>query len=664
MDSTQSLDAEDARSKDTLTEWTNTNKLLKQHGCTPICVTKPRSRDGMSGAVLLDVQASVAVQSAVKMLVDDTERRQNLIHDLIKANEQLKEDVRLQQSRAERHEQKASALQNILDSVKTKIRNLEDDFIAKTRKHQMEMSNLLKEKQVVLDQCRSHREKFGDQEEQISKLRFRLSQAESSREQQLSRQRKVFIHLVRRAPKENNTLDQQILDIIDGYEQQVAHLQRELRLYKVDNIPVEKPGSSAFDDQVREQESSVDIPVREPVRCEESLDLDATPNYKALLKSYQDQVKDANRKLEQLVRENSQIRDELASRPTVREFKHCKQQIRKLETILVQNNISFRKVIREKNTKQLEQPLNTCVQNLDQLPASECRQYLQGVCTQLNVQDLKDLISTASSKSKQAETCAGLRKILCEIRSILGGPRAPQLLYKCSFRQQETRGADPTDDSDFLHLPPTIEMWAGQLLSLKTLLRALRKLSETLMPNHPVEESHAASDAVRVEELLLLVDTMMEDAENRTQDTLRISPHTLQALVSHFQKLFDVPSLSGVYPRMNEVYCKLGETSNMMKNLQCILGTDDKVSCGELVNVVWQLCREVEEGDNQKLQEILGTLDIDSVINKIQEHEDFFPAFEGLIKELLDVLGICQLGEILPEVQRLKALASPSLNVV
>lgn len=39
-------------------------------------------------------------------------------------------------------------------------------------------------------------------------------------------------------------------------------------------------------------------------------------------------------------------------------------------------------------------------------------------------------------------------------------------------------------------------------------------------------------------------------------------------MVSHFQKLFDVTSLSGVYPRMNEVYTRLGEMTNTMRNLR------------------------------------------------------------------------------------------------
>lgn len=45
--------------------------------------------------------------------------------------------------------------------------------------------------------------------------------------------------------------------------------------------------------------------------------------------------------------------------------------------------------------------------------------------------------------------------------------------------------------------------------------------------------------------------------------------------MSHFQKLFDVASLSGVYPRMNEVYTRLGEMTNMTRNLRDVLDLGD-----------------------------------------------------------------------------------------
>lgn len=51
--------------------------------------------------------------------------------------------------------------------------------------------------------------------------------------------------------------------------------------------------------------------------------------------------------------------------------------------------------------------------------------------------------------------------------------------------------------------------------------------------------------------------------------------HTLSCMVSHFQTLFDVKSLQGVYPRMNELYARLGEATNAMRSLQDVLELGD-----------------------------------------------------------------------------------------
>lgn len=51
----------------------------------------------------------------------------------------------------------------------------------------------------------------------------------------------------------------------------------------------------------------------------------------------------------------------------------------------------------------------------------------------------------------------------------------------------------------------------------------------------------------------------------------RPSKEQLESVVAHFQKLFDVNSVSGVFPRMNEIYMRLGETYNTMNTMRELL---------------------------------------------------------------------------------------------
>lgn len=45
----------------------------------------------------------------------------------------------------------------------------------------------------------------------------------------------------------------------------------------------------------------------------------------------------------------------------------------------------------------------------------------------------------------------------------------------------------------------------------------------------------------------------------------------MKSIIAHFQKLFDVNSIEGIFPRMNEVYLYLGESHNLLNNLRDIL---------------------------------------------------------------------------------------------
>lgn len=68
--------------------------------------------------------------------------------------------------------------------------------------------------------------------------------------------------------------------------------------------------------------------------------------------------------------------------------------------------------------------------------------------------------------------------------------------------------------------------------------------------------------------------------------------YTLGSMVSHFQKLFDVTTLSGVYPRMTEVYARLGEMTNTMRNLRDVLqlGNLFRVELDTFFGWFWTFC--------------------------------------------------------------------------
>ncbi|GCB69983.1 hypothetical protein scyTo_0008483, partial [Scyliorhinus torazame] len=192
---------------------------------------------------------------------------------------------------------------------------------------------------------------------------------------------------------------------------------------------------------------------------------------------------------------------------------------------------------------------------------------------------------------------------------------------------------------------------------LKGLYGSLQRLSKLIRGKSM--DVYDSSDEVRVEDLQLTVDAILDDLGNKHENTAlkeckHASPQTLEGIVSHFQKLFDVSSLSGVYPRMNEVYSKLGEMSNAMKNLRHVLGLAEPTPPSVLVNMIGKLCSTVNADTYSQVQQLLGTQDIDSIITKLEEHEEFFPAFYTVFQDLLQILEVDRMDCILPAVCALK----------
>ncbi|NWX90186.1 CEP70 protein, partial [Nothoprocta pentlandii] len=244
-------------------------------------------------------------------------------------------------------------------------------------------------------------------------------------------------------------------------------------------------------------------------------------------------------------------------------------------------------------------------------------------------------------------------KVLSSIDAVIRSQRAPPLIYRHSKGPAQNGVKENGQECGFEHLLPTIEMWADQLMAVKDLHRSLRKLSLEVVPWH-LTNTQDSREAVRVEDLQFLVDAMLEELENKEKSSQSPSLQTLLAMVSHFQKLFDVTSLHGVYPRMNEVYTKLGEMTNAMRNLHELLQLDTSAPPTVVVDTVGKLCDIISENVTERVQQLLGTQDIHSIINKLEEHECFFPPFQALIQDLLCLLEVSNLDDILPTVKNLK----------
>ncbi|XP_009070129.1 PREDICTED: centrosomal protein of 70 kDa, partial [Acanthisitta chloris] len=572
-------------------EWENINRLLIRHGLKPVSLAAPQSCRNISDMIVLDRQSSLRIRLALETLVEDTERQQRVMQGLMEANRSLRDELRQERGRASRQEQRANELENVVKNVKAKICQLEDETIAKVCQQQNQVKELQKDQQVSQVKYQQQQEKLREQEEVIARLQKELSRVGMEEQRRVVTQNKMLCRFCKRAPK--SLLDQQFLCLIDYYESQISQMKKELRQYKKDEDQVQREGKSK----------------------EEFLNLDATPNYRALLMSFQKQLIETKARNEQLLLESITLKKDLEIRPTAQELKFYKHQVKKLEKTLKKIQSSGSNT--GEQTEEKKEPGS--IAGVDQLQAA-CQQYLQ---------------------------------VLTHIDAILRSPRAPPSIYRRSKGPVQNCAKENGQECAFEHLPLTIQMWADQLMALKDLHKSLRKLSLELVPWNTADPQDNR-ESIRVEDLQFIVDAILEEIENKEKNSQTPSLPTLFAIVSHFQKLFDVNSLNGIYPRMNEVYTKLGEMTNVMRNLHELLELDSSAPPTVVVDTVGRLCDIINKNVTEQVQQLLGTQDIHSIINKLEEHECFFPPFQALIQDLLCLLEITNLDDILPVVRNLK----------
>ncbi|NWZ64197.1 CEP70 protein, partial [Acrocephalus arundinaceus] len=282
-------------------EWESLNKVLMRHGLKPVSLAAPQSCRGTSDMIVLDCQSSLDIRLALKTLVEDTERQQKVMQGLMEANQCLRNVVRLEQDRASRQEQRANDLENMVKNIKAKICQLEDETIAKACQQQNQVKELQKEQQASQVKYQQQQERLQEQEEIIARLQKELSRVGREEQQRVNTQNKMFCQFCKRAPKS-------LLD------------QRKLSEFIFPNRQYKKD-----EDEVQ----------REVKNKEDFLNLDATPNYKALLTSFQKQLTETKAKKDQLLLENINLKKELEiSRPTAQELKFYKHQVRKLQKAL------------------------------------------------------------------------------------------------------------------------------------------------------------------------------------------------------------------------------------------------------------------------------------------------------------------------------------------
>ncbi|XP_064594792.1 centrosomal protein of 70 kDa-like [Liolophura sinensis] len=615
--------------------WSDVNKSLRHHGLAAVKVLPLSQVSSLSGKVeCLEEAASLGLREILLSLMNDCDQRQTLIHDLITKNDQLKEDLMKQSHLTEKFQNKAKDLKVMLESSRSRVEELEHEKHVSSSLGNDELERSRSKSYTPSSRCKQLEDSCQKKELEIEKLRRKLQKLSDEEEKRSLRQNQIFQEFRKRTARAHNVMDEKLLDVIDSYETKVNHLQKELSYLRA----IDKDSL--------------------PQRFNNGLHLHSTDlvssSEQGLLKTYEKQLKEARKQLKNLDERNEELKLELEGRPLMKDYRAAQQRIKKLEKVLASNKISLSGEKSSKDLYRRKRRYSTSVDDLDVLPVENCRKYLKDLCKEIGVDDVEDIISTVH-KQKDSENelnrferfALDVHYIVQSLASTSGSRRHKRVISKHS-EQLSDEGMD--------HDLAVIEQWREDERQLPGLQDAIKRLSHKVAPWLRL----SLSDDLPVCKLVAVIDRLIEDEDvhqlSGKDDGL--SKQQLKDIVSHFQMLFEVPHIAGVFPRMNDLYTKYGEVQNVLHTLRNILGLKEDAKSTAIVDSVGKLCQAHNSTTSDQLRRLLQADDLDSVIRRLEEHSVFFPIFYEVMTKLLDILGLEKMDQVIPAVRALKLLAA------
>ncbi|KAJ7381314.1 gamma-tubulin binding [Desmophyllum pertusum] len=498
----------------------------------------------------------------------------------------------------------------------------------------------------------------------------------ATEEKRREKQSKVARHFWKLSPHKQNVVDQKVLDVIENYESQVSEMQQELDHLRrkmelshnsshvgsyggIESGPTAgSEGMSQFADS-----SGVAVPT-DPLkgaggkwikdgkavalRKNNQIMEDQTLEW-----STEKQLKDSKKLIKLLESENTHLKLELESRPNCDEWKKARKYNKQLEKLLAQNNLSPpNKKHREKRSRLRDDPAPiprrhaTHVEGIDFLPIDVCRQHLKEVCVGLKLDDLGDIPDKINTINMTTESLPAMEKLIRDIMDMICSKDGPKL--SAEVLSQSAVSHKFHCEKAWQNIVPTLGLWLTELSGLRELQASINQLSFHLTPWKPEamveQEDHRPLTVQRLKEAVEALCHDNRTSPNEMQAREEPSLNQLMSIVAHFQKLFDVNSIGGVFPRMNEVYMRLGETYNAMNNMREFLCLEPTCKASDVVNAVAKL---------SKAKHLLMVEDLPGIIKRLDQYDEFFPAFQSIVSELKRLLRVQEMDEIITAVTAL-----------
>nr|XP_058960174.1 centrosomal protein of 70 kDa-like isoform X4 [Pocillopora verrucosa] len=641
-----------------MADWGAINRRLMHHGYQPVMVfPSGQLQESHGAAVALEELSSKNLQNTLDKLMTESDRRQSMVQELISSSTRIQRDADEERERVYRHEMEIRDLKRKLEEEKLKVQEMEGVRLMELQRHGKEVQELKRTKTELVALQMQLQQKIAQREEEITILRHTCQGLDNVDVKRLDIENDVRGHSWKQSAEKRTAPDQKFSDVIDSYESKIFEMQQELKKLKkeMDSKTLSHVGSQSPTESELTAGSEVP-PSYVDINTSTSKDrkTERKIQKEEKVQSTEKQLKECKMLIKLLESENTQLKLELESRPKFSDWKKVQKYNKQLERLLAQNNLSpphkKHKDGRSKmdDVTSLKKRYSKHVEDLDFMPIDACRKHLKEVCSGLRVTDLRDITEKINSLNIIAENHLPMEKIMQDIMDIIKSKDTPNLSVE--ILHQNGASHKSHCEKAWQCIVPTLNLWLTQLTGLQDLQGPINQLSFNLMPwksNTLFEEDDTRPLTVqRIKEALefLCLETRVSPSEIQTHTAEEISLDHLKSIVAHFQKLFDLNTVSGVFTRMNELYMRLGETCNAMNNMREFLGLDPTCKTSDVVNAVSKL---------SKARHLLKVEDLPNIMKRLDQYDEFYPAFQSMISELKKLLRVQDMDEIVTAVTAL-----------
>nr|CCA21404.1 conserved unknown protein putative [Albugo laibachii Nc14] len=599
--------------------------------------------------------------------------------------------------------------------------------------------------QQLQQQLKTSERRVKTKELQIQHMKEKLQDQVDRQQRRKSRERELFRKLKAKYPKRGSSKDNEIMDCISIFSEEREEMRQEIEDLKIQvtrcnaelrdkenrlsriiegNGGLKKAYSSRHYDRVwisddescdnqssetfewREGDTSRNQKFRQPkYRLDTSdellqrLEADRTDHENVIatlrqressmaekIKKIQDELKEANETVGELMQENANLTVEAESRPTIREYRLCERRIHQLERKLLEAKAAlneakdvnhFRKLMDTKDLiarDRLDHKLG--LRNLDSLPRETLLEVVKDVCRLMNVADFT-LISP--NLEKLCKVVVAVPRMEAFIRDVCG------FVYYTS-RPFATKQDDKQRIGALEEVLPTLERWTHDLKRLDDLENFYSTVMDRLMAGRssqqqtrdaqgaPTKDTITTAEALRI-----ITDLMQQESDAFCRDeTYNIAKTEIEQkptiliheIIRHFSHLFQVKSLEGVMPKINEIYLFVSEMQNFLKMARtelCLPQSKTVTTCLNEIRDRWRSHQQEEA--SYDLGDHTNSESITYVVEKpVDGHDQHLVGVRQvremsvLIQQLKQELGASTAKDILPRTQRLIELLSLSLQ--